>query len=439
MVFTTSLVRAICKDLITLDTVNEDVQYDWIDVVAIPTRPRSVNRRTLFFGSYADNGGWSLPFDRRPSMLAIAIENGWHVVTDQFPNHESNAQCLYVQSVHDVAQRLYEYVRTLSAPIVIGVTGSVGKTTTIAFLEVMLSGTGAQTVRFYSKRLTPMSVMCHFINSVTEETEFVVMEYSAYHWQHVAELARILPPQIAFISNIYDTHVGKGLFFNRTDILRSKMQIKAPTTQQAYISQGILDQLLIDQAELTDWCVFTVESPHCIPQHMPKTLRTAELYSVAKVVAYQLQIPGSAVDKTLERFIPAEARMVPVHIGSERIFFHGETSGGSRLYSWFETYDNSVPTLFIETVDFADEDPSGFANLLSEVLASEKTLILDTTKNRSRITLPARWTTPEHFTAQLRNATGYIVYHKALAIRNPRFDPEHHLRSVFDGSAPVFD
>jgi len=427
MILSTSLIRSICGDLIVADSITREKTYDWVDIVGIPQRPATSGKPRLFFASYSGTSGWTEGFDRRPYAEKVCRENGWDLISDNPICPENSG--IQVVSLEKTALRLYGYFRKIHKPIVVGVTGSVGKTTTLSLFEQVVAASGKKVVRFYSKRLTPLSVMCHFLNRVNEDTEIIVMEYSAYHYDHVFQLAQLLPSEIVFVINIYDTHINPGMFKDRTEILRSKMRIKTDWTKKAYVNSSAIR--LVSPDELSGWEVFTPQIPQVAPDYLPPTKRTAEMFTVAKLVSDELNISPENVENTLKTFVPEESRIVSVYAGGKKIFFHGETSGGSRLWSWLETYDGSVPYMFVESIDFASEDESGFRNLLEQVFRSNKTFVLDTERNRARLKVPAHFVAYENFVGRLKSAQGYIVYHKALSVRRKGFDPALYLQNLF--------
>lgn len=332
---------------------------------------------------------------------------------------------LKVKSLDVLAQRLYEVVRAESDPYIIGVTGSVGKTTTVAFLEHLITSSGIGAKRFFSKRLTPLGVMCHYVNRVDQDTPVVVMEYSAYLHDHVAKLSQLLPPSIAFLINVYDMHINPGSFDNKNDIFRSKIQIKQHGSL-GYINSRVLADL--HEPMPTGWVGFDVETSPTRNPLLPPTLRTAELFTVGKIVAQEIGLSNSLLRKAFESFEPQEKRILTCNFAGKNIFFNGEVSVGGRLWSWFETTDGSTPWLFVDEIDFADEDPEGFVDLLKKVFDSEKTIVLDTPVNRERLSVNAHFLDEQKFGDILRKVPdGYVIYHKAFATRKRDFNPEKYL------------
>ncbi len=425
MRFSKESITEIAQDTLVEDRISGNPTYQWIDIVGIPQRPKNV-ASSLFFASHSNGeGGWDNGYDRRTYAADTVLKNNWDLATDE--NEVSlPAGYLKVKSLDELATKLYQAARNKHRPLVIGVTGSVGKTTTVAFLEHLLNTANMPTIRFYSKRLTPSSVECHYVNRVNPETAVIVMEYSAYLKDHVAQLSALLPPDLSYILNIYDTHINPGGFESKKDIFDSKLKIK-PSGQTGFLNHRIIEELGIVAPQ--DWEIFEMNQTELSANNsFPPTLRTAEMYSVAKSVANQLRISSDTLDKAYRSFSPQENRIIPLVVDSKRIFFHGETSGGSRLWSWFETLNGEVPWFFVEELNFADEDPTGFISLLNKVFSSEKTVVLDTPTNRNLLPTNARFVSEIEFGNLFKKvAEGYIVYHKALAGRITDFDPQIYL------------
>lgn len=413
------------EDLLGTEGKDKNKPYEWIDIVGIPQRPPKLNSSLYLATHSTGEGGWDYGFDRRPTASKVAFDKGWHLGIEEGTD-AGGAEYIKVRNLDLLAQKLYEHVRNKTNPYIIGVTGSVGKTTTVSFLEHLLQKSNAEVVRFYSKRLTPLSVMCHYINRVDLDTPFIVMEYSAYLKDHVAQLSELLPPNIAFLTNIYDTHINPGMFESRQDIFNSKIKIK-PSDSIGYINNRVTSEL--DVTRPNGWNGFDVELPEGLSYtSLPPTLRTAEMFTVGRLLANELNLPRNTVNNAFESFRPAENRIITVSYQGKNMFFHGETSGGSRLWSWFETVDGSPPWLMVESVDFADEDPQGFKNILEKVFNSDKTFVLDTPANRERLPVNANFVSEYEFSVIMRrDVNGYAVYHKALANRDHQFNPELHI------------
>ena len=63
------------------------------------------------------------------------------------------------------------------------------------------------------------------------------------------------------------------------------------------------------------------------------------------------------------------------------------------------------------------------------VYGCEKTFVLDTPTNRERLPVRAKFVDEQKFRRIFSTkAEGYIVYHKALSVRDEKFDPTSYLK-----------
>ncbi|CAN5296439.1 hypothetical protein BH10PAT1_BH10PAT1_2600 [soil metagenome] len=411
-------------DTIIFDHIAGNPEIDWVDIVSIPQRPSNAN--TLFVASHSKGeGGWDHGFDRRPYAVNAATENNWHLIVDETVDAKETNH-IQVRSIDEFSKKLYEAARSTTNPYVIGVTGSVGKTTTIAFMEHLLKTSNIDVTRFYSKRLSPLSVMTHYINRINKDTSVIVMEYSAYLKNHISQLSNLLPPDISFLLNIYNTHIAEGLFKNQHEIFDSKIRIKPPLGI-GFVNQKILDNLEKDIP--SGWNSFNLNIPDfSTNKYLPPTLRSTELYTAGMILAKEMNLSENKAEEAYASFVPQEHRIDICEFNDKNIFFHGETSGGSRLLSWFETPDKSVPWMFVEEINFAEENPQGFKDLLVKVFNSDKTFILDTPSNREKLPVNANFVSNQKFEDLLKKSTGYIVYHKGLSSRRDDFNPTTYLK-----------
>lgn len=422
-------ITQIAGDEVIEDKIKDNPKYDWVDIVNIPERPDDIES-SLFLATHSEGeGDWNNPFDRRPTAAKVAFDKGWHLGIESGTD-TGGSEYLMVRDLDTLAEELYKHARNESNPYIVGVTGSVGKTTTVAFLEHLIRTSGSDVTRFYSKRLTPLSVMCHYINRVEKETPFIVMEYSTYLKDHVAQLSELIPPNISFLTNIYNTHINPGMFKNKQEIFESKVRIK-PKESAGYVNNRVLKELGLQMPE--GWMGFDVDtSIEVSNEFLPPTLRTAEMYAVGNLMANKLNLSPQLLQRAFETFKPVENRIIKCNYHGNSVFFHGETSGGSRLWSWFETLNGELPWLLVEEINFADEDPHGFVNLLENIFSSDKTFVLDTPANRERLPVKARFVDRERFGQTLSDeANDYIVFHKALSTRQENFNPEEYLNKTW--------
>ncbi|NIA23863.1 MAG: hypothetical protein GWP03_06895, partial [Proteobacteria bacterium] len=148
-----------------------------------------------------------------------AIKRGAIAVVTE---HKSNA-FPYVQ-VEDSLNALTEfakYYRNLFQPNVIGLTGSVGKTTVKEMLSLIL-GAKYDTVKNIGNLNNHIGVP-YSIFGIENSTEFAIFEMGMSHIGEIKYLAGIVRPKIGIITSIAPCHIG---YFNGIeDILKAKLEL----------------------------------------------------------------------------------------------------------------------------------------------------------------------------------------------------------------------
>ena len=104
----------------------------------------------------------------------------------------------------------------------IGITGSVGKTTTKEFAKILLSAkykTHANEGNFNNGIGLPMSIL-----SAPRDSELLIMEMGMNHQGEISQLSECLCPDLAVITNIGTSHIGN--LGSRENIARAKLEIE---------------------------------------------------------------------------------------------------------------------------------------------------------------------------------------------------------------------
>lgn len=128
----------------------------------------------------------------------------------------------------------HHHVERLSGMKRVGVTGSVGKTTTKEMIASILSmmGKTAKTPGNYNSLIgLPLSLL-----EIEEESEFGVFEMGIDHVGEMEQMLHIYRPDSALITNIGFSHLGK--MGSVQLIAKEKSQIFHPTLTSAYIGEN---------------------------------------------------------------------------------------------------------------------------------------------------------------------------------------------------------
>ncbi len=128
------------------------------------------------------------------------------VVSNQYQGKEFGLKLIKVENVLESLQNLAKIVHASRSARVVGVTGSVGKTTTKEFIATLLEGkfrVGKTLGNANSQVGMPLSIL----NSEGNE-EIFVMEVGMTGSGQIERLIGIAPPEVCLVSRIAFAHVG---------------------------------------------------------------------------------------------------------------------------------------------------------------------------------------------------------------------------------------
>ena len=152
-------------------------------------------------------------------FIPAALEAGAKAVLSSRPGV---GECMvYVGSTRFALEQLAVAARDRSRAVRIGVTGSVGKTTTVRFLEYLLSQYGAvhASQKSHNNHLgVPLTLA-----NLSATAEYGVFEMGMNHAGELSDLSQLVTPQIAVITAIGKAHLGH--FASVTEIARAKAEI----------------------------------------------------------------------------------------------------------------------------------------------------------------------------------------------------------------------
>lgn len=200
------------------------------------------------------------------------------------------------QSSHRAMVRMASNYRTLFSPKVIGVTGSVGKTTTKEFCCAALSAFG-ETVKTEGNQNNEIGLP-NTIFRFSSGTEYAVVEMGMSALGEIERLSRAARPDVGIITSVGTAHLEQ--LGSRENILKAKLEICAG---------------LPDGAPLVLWA-----GDECLPcAHLPSRLRPVWFgvnEPLAQVRAEEIEAQGEGQRFIIrdeeygrfEAFIPAAGR-----------------------------------------------------------------------------------------------------------------------------------
>ncbi|WP_085836166.1 UDP-N-acetylmuramoyl-tripeptide--D-alanyl-D-alanine ligase [Aquimixticola soesokkakensis] len=184
-----------------------------VDGVSIDTR--TLKKGDLFVALTAARDGHDFV------AQALAAGAGAALVTHRPEGVAADAPLLIVEAVLPALERLGVAARKRTQARVIGVTGSVGKTSTKEMLRAILNGQGrvhAAQASYNNHWGVPLTLA-----RMPQDTDFAVIEIGMNHPGEIAPLARMAAPHVAMITTVAAAHLAA--FDSLADIAREKAAI----------------------------------------------------------------------------------------------------------------------------------------------------------------------------------------------------------------------
>ena len=181
-----------------------DLYQVFLQCGSVITDSRNVRPGSLFFGLQGDVFDGNL-------FASAALQNGAAFAVVDNPAVCLDSRYILVDDVLESLQELARLHRRRSDAVIIGLTGSNGKTTTKEL-------TGAVLASSYKTVMTPGNLNNHIgvpltILAINENTEFAVVEMGANHQGEINALCEIADPDYGIITNIGKAHLeGFGGF-----------------------------------------------------------------------------------------------------------------------------------------------------------------------------------------------------------------------------------
>ncbi len=192
---------------------------------------RKIGSGDLFFALKGEKS------DGHCFLKEVALRGGVAAVISS--EYQGPAEGLILLPVDDVLlslQALARYFAQKKKAKIVGITGSMGKTTTKDFIATLLEGKFrvGKTYSSYNTRLTlPITVL-----NMDGDEEILVLEMGMGEPGDIGKLVEIAPPDVAVLTKVGIAHYG-ALFSEIADIARAKGEIFShPKTKMAIFYHG---------------------------------------------------------------------------------------------------------------------------------------------------------------------------------------------------------
>lgn len=175
---------------------------------------RLIEKNFLFFAYKGEKT------DGHDYILA-AFEKGALAVVCEHPVEEAMGACIVVENTLKALKEIAEFYRTNINAKVIGITGSVGKTTTKEFIAAVLSRKYdvLKTEGNFNNQIgLPLTIL-----KIRDNHEVAVLEMGISEFGEMRKLSKIAKPDFCVITNIGECHLEK--LGTRDGVLKAKTEI----------------------------------------------------------------------------------------------------------------------------------------------------------------------------------------------------------------------
>ncbi len=214
-----------------------------IELTAVVIDSREACPNSLFValpGEHQDGHDFVADAFRRGALAALIereVEAGCQIVDAQAPLPAAPIQppfCLKAENSLKALQRLAAFWRARFSPRVIGVTGSVGKTTTKEMIWSVLRKR-FRTLKSWGSYNNEIGLPLTLL-SLNPDYERVVLEMGMYALGEIAALAAIARPQVGVVTNVGPTHLERLKTIERIAQAKSELVEALPPAAQGGVA-----------------------------------------------------------------------------------------------------------------------------------------------------------------------------------------------------------
>ncbi|MEA3335627.1 MAG: UDP-N-acetylmuramoyl-tripeptide--D-alanyl-D-alanine ligase [Chloroflexota bacterium] len=147
------------------------------------------------------------------ALVEASVDLNCALIDPQQPESVSpiaaeQAICIKVDNTLEALQQIAGYWRNRFSPVVVGVTGSVGKTSTKEIIAAVLSRryvTGKSRGNLNNEIGVPLTLL-----EMDDRYEYMVLEMGMYDVGEIADLCRIAKPSIGVVTNVGPVHLERA-------------------------------------------------------------------------------------------------------------------------------------------------------------------------------------------------------------------------------------
>lgn len=358
-------------NIIDTKNINDDIFFDYFRIVYLTNENLKDKKNVLFFPVYVDindNSGWYIKsFDLKSKIADIEKHNPNYIFVlekDMVPLVSDKCKYILVDNIMDSVTKLGKYKLSKFNGKIITLTGSVGKTTTVGFIQKAL---GDKCLRIYSKRITPLVLNCFIINFLNNDYKYFVVEASLWYKEHITYFSEFLKPDMAILLDIFDEHIGVNEIKSISDITKFKSRL----FEYAKVAMINRTDKELDKITIKDGYVYyndekviktTVKEEIDINEMNKKIdpyIKTS-LSMLQETIAFEVAKYYNEDEKVilerLKKSTPVEHRVNKEILLGKEVIFDGDVSGVARLKNFFNHFYDKAYLIIASLTEGGEEE-----------------------------------------------------------------------------------
>ena len=359
-------------NIIDTKNIDEDIVFDYFRVVKLKEDKILKEKKSiLFFPVYVsdeDRNGWYInSFDLRKKITDIEKHNPNYIFVleeDMIPLVSENCKYILVDNIMTSVEKLGKYKLEQFNGKIITLTGSVGKTTTVGFIQKAL---GDKCLRIYSKRITPLVLNCFIMNFLNNNYDYFVVEASLWWKEHISYFSNYLKPDMAIILNVFDEHIGVNEIKTISDITKFKSRL----FENAKIAMLNRTDKELQKISIKDGYVY-YEDEKILKKEVKEVIDINEMNkkinpyiktslsmlqeTIAFEVAKYYGIDEETILERLKKSTPVEKRVNKKMLNGKEVIFDGDVSGVARLKNFFNHFYDDAYLIIASLTEGGEEE-----------------------------------------------------------------------------------
>ncbi|MCC7213169.1 MAG: UDP-N-acetylmuramoyl-tripeptide--D-alanyl-D-alanine ligase [Candidatus Brocadia sp.] len=191
---------------------------------AISLRESALKTETVWYKLPESKGGYY--FNHHEFVESAIVRGARVILCETLPESIlGDVQYIVVENVIIALGKVANYILQLANTLVVAVTGSSGKTTTVHMIYSVLRNHLSNVAKVYTYRPNPITMSLGILNAFNEigYGGTMVLEMPTDHYGCISRLTSIAPPDIGVVLNVMEAHIN--VFRSIREIARAKLEL----------------------------------------------------------------------------------------------------------------------------------------------------------------------------------------------------------------------